>query len=63
MNETLGIGLGIFMILIAITGAIGYVMNIIKVFGLDFCELTGVMVIRIIGILMPPLGAVVGYIQ
>lgn len=40
---------------------IGWVMNIIAVIHADFSHITGLLVVRVIGIFVPPLGAVLGY--
>ena len=48
-------------LIIAIIGIIGYVWNIVKFVG-GCCEpITGMLVIRAIGIFLAPLGIVVGY--
>lgn len=39
---------------------IGWVMNIIDIINSDF-ELTGLFVVRVCGIFIPPLGAVLGF--
>ena len=39
----------------------GWVMNIVTLFGADFSIITGVLVLRVIGVFMAPLGAILGY--
>jgi hypothetical protein len=40
---------------------VGWVWNIIKLAAMTFDPLTGLLVLRAIGIFVPPVGAVVGY--
>lgn len=40
---------------------VGWVMNIIAVVPMSFDPLTGMAVLRVLGIIVPPLGAVLGY--
>jgi hypothetical protein len=40
----------------------GWVMNIIQVYHSNFSEITGILVLRIVGIFMAPLGAIMGYL-
>lgn len=49
------IGIGLF-----IAGAVGWIMNIIAVAQSDF--VSGMVILRIVGIFMAPLGAVLGWI-
>lgn len=51
-----------FFMLVIIPGAvIGWVWNIVKLCAMSFDPLTGLLVVRAIGIFVPPVGAVVGY--
>lgn len=45
-----------------VLGAIGWVSNIITLFGASFDPFTGELLLRIIGIFVGPLGAVMGWI-
>jgi len=47
---------------VAVGGAVGWAMNIIKIAGSDFSHLNGELVIRVIGVPMAPIGAVMGYV-
>ena len=47
---------------IAITGGIGWVLNIINVCHTFDEPITGLFILRAIGIIVAPLGAVMGYI-
>lgn len=40
----------------------GWVDNIVKLFYANFDPLTGIVVLRIVGIFVAPLGAVIGYL-
>ena len=60
MKMTLGALALWFVILLA--GAIGWIMNIIAIFRDGVTPVTGEVVLRIVGIFMIPLGAILGYI-
>ena len=47
--------------IIALVGAWGWVVNIIKIVGSDFSQITGMLVMRCIGVFIAPLGAVLGF--
>lgn len=40
----------------------GWIENVIKLFNSDFAHLTGALVLRCIGVLVVPLGAVMGFL-
>lgn len=46
---------------LVIAGVVGWVMNIITLIGSSADPITGMFVARIIGVFIPPLGAVLGY--
>lgn len=51
----------IFVIIIfALAG--GWIANIVKLAGMSFDHATGVLILRAIGVFIPPLGAVMGYL-
>lgn len=54
-------GLWMVPVILVVAGLVGWVMNIVKLAGSDFAVFTGLMVVRIIGIVLAPIGAVVGY--
>lgn len=57
-------GAGIFIVFIGcliIASAYGWVENIVKICGSDFSHITGILVIRIIGAFIAPLGAILGF--
>lgn len=45
-----------------IAGGIGWVWNIVKLIGMGLDPITGLLIVRAIGIFVPPVGAVVGYL-
>lgn len=52
------------LIYLAIIVAIlyGWIANIVTIFHSNFSEITGVLILRIVGIFVGPLGVVLGYI-
>lgn len=60
MEKTIG-GMAIVWLLIVIAAAIGWVMNIITLIGIINDPITGIFIMRVVGIFVPPLGAVLGY--
>lgn len=46
---------------VVIFGFVGWVMNIVEIVNGDFSPLTGMMVARVAGVFIPPIGAVLGY--
>lgn len=53
--------LALFMFVIVPGAVIGWVWNIVKICYMSFDPLTGLLAVRIVGIFIPPVGAVVGY--
>ena len=52
---------GLIGLIVIAAVVVGWVMNIAAVFHADFGHITGVLVLRVTGIFVPPLGAVLGY--
>lgn len=50
-----------FWIAVFIVGAVGWIWNIVKLIGMTFDPITGMLVVRAVGIVFAPLGAVVGF--
>lgn len=48
--------------MILLVGALGWVLNIVDLAHMNFAHITGMLVIRAIGIVVAPLGAVMGYV-
>jgi hypothetical protein len=55
---------GIFVVwfTVFVFAAYGYVANIVKIIGSDFQNLDVELIIRLVGVIAGPLGAVMGYI-
>jgi len=51
----------IVIALFALAG-FGWVANIVKLIGMDFGAITGLLIVRAIGIFIAPPGAVMGYL-
>ena len=60
MNSALIILLMYFTIVIA--ALYGWIMNIVSLAHMNMTDVTGMLVLRVVGIFMAPLGAVLGYI-
>lgn len=52
----------LFFLVIGLGGVIGWIINIVDVAHASFAHLTGMVVLRVVGIFVPPLGAVMGFI-
>ena len=50
------------LIVVAIAGIVGWISNLVQLFHASFDPLTGMVVLRIIGVFIPPLGSVLGYL-
>lgn len=63
MRNSKGYTLAVFLVwlVIVVTLGIGWVKNIIAIVGSDFSHITGLLVVRIIGIFLAPLGSFLGY--
>ena len=55
-------GFAIIGLLVVFFGFIGYVANIVKITGASFSPLEAEAVVRAFGMILPPVGAVLGYI-
>ena len=53
------ITIAIFLVWVA--AVVGWIMNIVTIAGSSFDVLSGILVLRIVGIFVAPLGAVLGY--
>jgi len=51
----------VYIAIVLIIGS-GWIMNIVEIVGSDFGNITGMLVIRCVGIFVPPLGGVMGYL-
>jgi len=58
-----GTSLGLLMYLAFIVAIIGgWIMNLVEIVNYDFASITGMIILRIAGIFIAPLGAVLGWI-
>jgi len=60
-NQFGGILLELFIVIVGLLGVGGWVWNIIKIVHDFAMPVTGLLIVRIIGVFMAPLGAVLGY--
>lgn len=62
-GEAVAGGLGILTILATVVaGAVGYVLNIVHLFHADFSHITGKIVVELLGVVIPVIGAITGWI-
>ena len=54
--------LALVLLIVALVGAWGWISNIIKLASMDFGVVTGMLVLRAIGVFVAPLGAVLGFL-
>jgi prepilin-type N-terminal cleavage/methylation domain-containing protein len=50
------------VVLLVVVGLGGWIANIVKLVGMDFGSISGMLVVRAIGIFVAPLGAVMGFV-
>lgn len=48
------------VVLVVLAGSIGWIWNIVKIIGSDFA-FSGMLIARVIGVFVAPVGAVLGY--
>lgn len=58
---TLSEGAWVIGALVVIAGFVGWVMNIIAILHSDFGHIGGMLVLRVIGVFVAPIGAVLGF--
>jgi hypothetical protein len=63
MSTKVDVGLtgSLAIIALFIAGVIGWIMNIMAIAGSEFTPITGLLVLRVVGIFVAPLGAVLGW--
>lgn len=54
--------MALFLLVGAVGGGIGYVWNILKLIDMGLDPLTGLLIVRAVGIFVPPVGMIAGYI-
>ncbi|MFE1574392.1 hypothetical protein ACFIQG_21760 [Comamonas odontotermitis] len=47
---------------LAIAGVVGWIWNIVKIINTGFDVFTGLLIARVVGVFLAPLGAVLGYL-
>lgn len=52
----------IVVLAIVLTGIGGWIANIVKLIDSDFARMSGLSVMRVIGVFVAPLGAVLGFL-
>jgi hypothetical protein len=52
----------LFAFILTLILSIGWVWNIVKIAGSDFSSVSGILILRCIGIFVAPLGGVLGYL-
>ena len=52
----------LLVVVVVLLGIGGWIANIVKLVGSSFDPLTGLVVARVIGVLVAPLGSVLGFI-
>jgi len=52
----------ILVMLVILVGGSGWIWNIVKIFHSNFHDITGTLALRLFGILVVPLGAVMGFL-
>ena len=61
-KEVAIIGWYIFLLMFIAALAWGWIVNIFKIVGADFGNVDGELVIRVIGVVVAPIGAIMGYV-
>lgn len=61
MSSNTAATLGIIYIALGFAAILGWVMNLIAVFGADLSAVSGEEVLRIVGIVLSPIGAFMGW--
>ncbi len=54
--------LALVLLIVALVGAWGWISNIIKLASMDFGGVTGMLMLRAIGVFVAPLGVVLGFL-
>ena len=51
----------LIVVIVLLIGIVGWIMNIVAIAHANINEISGLLILRIIGIFVAPLGAVLGY--
>ena len=49
------------ILVVGVGGGVGWVLNIVKLIGMNLDPITGLLIVRVVGIFVFPVGMVVGY--
>jgi hypothetical protein len=60
--QTAGVVAVLLYLTLIIGGGYGWIANVVKLFHADFGHITGELVLRGIGVIAVPLGAIMGYL-
>lgn len=60
-DEAIGAGCAVSFFIIMMAGAIGWIMNIVKIFAALDHPLTGLFLGRVIGVFIFPIGCIAGW--
>ena len=61
LGDKIGIGMVIFWVLVVLFILSGWIMNISDIISLESIEFKGEHILRIIGIFLAPIGAIMGW--
>ena len=56
------VGWFVFVAALAVAGIGGWIANVVKLVGMDVGTLSGMLIVRAIGVVVPPLGSVMGFL-
>lgn len=62
LSDKVGLAGIVAILAIAVGGGYGWVCNIIALYHSSFPPFTGQLVLRVVGVFIPPVGAVMGYL-
>lgn len=63
MKKQLGFtAIEMLVVVLVLVGGTGWIWNIVKIVGSDFGMITGMLVMRVIGVFVAPLGMVLGFL-
>jgi hypothetical protein len=51
----------VLLAVVGLAGVGGWIANIVKLAGMGFDAITGMLVLRVVGVFLAPLGAVLGF--
>lgn len=52
----------LIFLMVWVLGTVGWIANIVKLIGMDLEPITMLLILRVIGVIAAPLGAVLGFI-